>query len=145
ERMVGLMAAERRVVFFLLHPLIPIARKEEFLKLVCESDVMRRLIRILVETKNLNLAGEISSQFGAMARREMGVVKATVKTATGLDQESLARLRQALDQLTGKKVDLEAQADPGVLAGVWVRIGDKVIDNTLRTELKAVRERLVSS
>lgn len=142
---VGLMAGERRVVFFFLHPLIPIARKEEFLRMACETEVVRRLMKILVETKNLNLAGEIHSQFSAMARRELGVVKATVRTAAELSEESKARLRKALDELTGKQVDLEAKTDPEVLAGVWVRIGDKVIDNTLRTELEVMKERLVSS
>ena len=142
---VGLMAGERRVGFFFLHPLIPIARKEEFLRMACETEVVRRLMKILVGTKNLNLAGEIHSQFSAMARKELGVVKATVRTAAGLSEESKARLQRALDELTGKQVDLEAEADPEVLGGVWVRIGDKVIDNTLRTELKMVKERLVSS
>ena len=144
-RVVALMAHERLVVFFLLHPLVPLAGKKEFLRSACESEVVRRLMRILIETKNLALAGEVHSQFSAMARKELGVVKASARTAGGLSPEEATRLREALEGLTGKRVDLEVETDPTVLAGIRVRIGDKVIDNTLRTELKVVKARLVSS
>ena len=142
---VKLMATERRVVYFLLHPLIPLARKDEFLKAVCESEIVRRMMKILLETKNLNLAAEVHAQFSEMARRELGVVKATVKTATELSKQDEERLRAAIAALTGKRVQMEVAADPEILAGVWMRIGDKVIDNTVRTELKMARARLVSS
>lgn len=140
-----LMATERRVVYFLLHPLVPLARKKEFLKAACESDVVRRMMMILLETKNLNLVAEVRAQFSEMARRELGVVKATVRTATELGKEDEERLCAAIAGLTGKRVQMEVEADPALLAGVWMRIGDKVIDNTVRTELKMARARLVSS
>jgi len=142
---VRLMAGERRVVLFLVHPLVPLGRKAEFLSAVCESEVTRRLMMILVETKSLNLAGEIHSQFSAMVAAEMGVVKAKVKTAVELGPEDVARLRKALVEVTGDKVDLETSTDPNIMAGVWMRIGDKVIDNTLKTELEMAKARLVSS
>jgi F-type H+-transporting ATPase subunit delta len=51
---------------------------------------------------------------------------------------------KALEAATGKEVDLETKVDPDVLAGVRLIMGDTVIDNTLRAELKMVRERLAS-
>jgi F-type H+-transporting ATPase subunit delta len=144
-RVVRLIAGERLVAFFLMHPLIPAARKHEFLGLVSETETVRRLMSVLVETKNLALAGEIYSQFSVMARKDLGIVKAVVTTAGGLGADEEARLRQALAEHTGRQVDLEVRTDPGLLAGLRVKIGDKVIDNTLRRELKAVKERLVSS
>jgi len=144
-RVVRLMADERLVTFFLMHPLVPAARKREFLELVSESEVVMRLMKILVETKNLAILGEVYSQFSAMAGKDLGVVKAVATTAGGLSGEEEARLRQALAELTGAQVDLTVRTDPGLVAGIRVRIGDKVIDNTLRRELKAVKERLVSS
>jgi F-type H+-transporting ATPase subunit delta len=141
---VGLMAAERQVVYFLLHPLVPSAKKQELLNLVCESDIVRRLMRILVETKNLNLAGVIYSEYSDMARKELGIVKAAVKTAVELSQEDREKLRQAIARITGKKVLMESSTDPGLMAGVWMRIGDTVIDNTVKAELEMVKARLVS-
>ena len=120
-------------------------KRKDFLKAACETDVIRRMMMILLETKNLGLAAEVHSQFSEMARREMGVVKATVRTATELGKEDEERLRAAIASLTGKQVQMEVAADPALLAGVWMRIGDKVIDNTVRTELKMARARLVSS
>jgi F-type H+-transporting ATPase subunit delta len=142
--MVALMAAERQVVYFLLHPLVPLARKEEFLRAACDTETARRTLIILLETKNLNLVREVYLQFSELARKEMGVVRAEVRTATGLGSEDEARLCAAITQMTSKQVEMEATTDPGILAGVWMRIGDKVIDNTLRTELKMARARLIS-
>lgn len=141
----ALVAAERRVVFFMLHPLVPVARKQELVSLVCETDLARRLVRVLLDTKNLGLAGEIAARYGDLARKESGVIEATVRTAAPLASAEVERLRKVLEEYTGRRVELSAAADPGILAGVWMRIGDRVIDNTLRNELKAVRARLVSS
>ena len=143
-RVVKLMAAERRVVYFLLHPLVPMAEKADFLTAACDSEIVRRMMMVLLETKNLGLAAEVHAQFSEMARRELGIVKVTVRTAAGLSEEDEGRLRAAIEGLTGKRVELEASADPALLAGVWMRIGDKVIDNTVRNELKMARARLVS-
>jgi F-type H+-transporting ATPase subunit delta len=142
---VKLMATERRVVYFLLHPLVPLAKKKEFLEAVCGTDIVRRMMKILLETKHLSLVGEVHAQFSEMARRELGVVKAMVRTAAELSREDEERLRAAIAGLTGKQVQMEVAADPALLGGVWMRIGDKVIDNTVKTELKMARARLVSS
>jgi F-type H+-transporting ATPase subunit delta len=141
----GLVAAERRVVFFLLHPLVPAGRKQELVNLVCETDIARRLVRVLLDTKNLSLVGQIAARYDDLARKELGVVEISVRTAAPLAGADEERLRKALEEYTGRRVELSASADPDILAGVWMRIGDKVIDNTLRNELKAVRARLVSS
>jgi len=145
DNFAGLVAGERRLVFFLLHPLVPAARKQELVNLVCETDIARRLVRVLLETKNLGLAAEIATRYSDLARKELGVVEAAVRTAAPLGSAEEERLRKALEEHTGRRVELHASADPDILAGVWMRIGDKVIDNTLRNELKAVRARLVSS
>jgi F-type H+-transporting ATPase subunit delta len=141
---VKMMASERRVMYFLLHPLVPHGRKEEFLNQIAESKIVKQLMKILIETKNLGLTGEVHSQFSALVRDELGVIKARMKTAGKLGKEDEDKIRKALERFTGKQVDLEVSTDPGLLAGVWMRIGDRVIDNTLKTELKMVKERLVS-
>jgi len=143
-KMVEMMAAQRRVMYFLLHPLVPMARKEDFLREVTETRIVPQLIKVLMGTKNLSLIGEIYSQFSTLAENEVGMVKAEIRVAVGLSAGDQTKLREALERLTGKRVELEVTADPDLLAGVWVKIGDRVIDNTVKTELKMVRERLVT-
>ncbi len=67
---------------------------------------------------------------------------ATVRTAVPLTDEERSRLLQALSRYVGRPVQIEAQLDADLLGGVWVRIGDIVIDGSLRGQLDALRDQL---
>lgn len=139
------VAGDRRVVYLLLHPLIPYARKEEFLKAVCETESARRLVRVLIETNNLGLLSQIARQLSEVAAKDLGMVRATVTTAADIPPVERERLRAALAAALGNRVELELKVDAGVLGGVSLRVGDRVIDNTIRTQLKMAKVRLGSS
>jgi F-type H+-transporting ATPase subunit delta len=144
DEVASIIARERSVTYFLLHPGIPVARKQELLAGLAETKLVRRLVSILLETKNLGLVGQVCSLFDALVRSELGIVRARVTVAGPLGKGDREKLMKALEAATGKEVDLEMKVDPDVLAGVRLIMGDTVIDNTLRAELKMVRERLAS-
>ena len=60
---------------------------------------------------------------------------AEVRSAVPLDDEQVQRLAEALSQATGKHVEVKVIVDPSVLGGVVARIGDTVIDGTVRHRL----------
>ena len=74
----------------------------------------------------------------AERRREVAEVRAAVP----LDDEQRRRLTEALEQATGKQVELKVIVDPSVLGGVVARVGDTVIDGTVRRRLEQLRESL---
>ena len=76
----------------------------------------------------------------AAAARQREV--AEVRTAIMLDQEQQRRLIEALEKATGKKIELKVIQDPSVLGGVVARVGDTVIDGTVRRRLEQLRESL---
>jgi len=145
DSVVRMLAAERRAKLLLVHPRVPFAEKKKFLEAICETEPVVRLVLMLVEIKNLDLLETINSQFAAMVAKELGIVEATVETASPLSGEDTKKLQAAISGLTGATVELEARTDPALLAGVRIRIGDTVFDNTLKTELEIVRERLAPS
>jgi F-type H+-transporting ATPase subunit delta len=59
-----------------------------------------------------------------------------------LDEEQQRRLTEALEKATGKKIELKVIQDPSVLGGVLARVGDTVIDGTVRRRLDQLRESL---
>src|SRR5439155_9121258 len=71
---------------------------------------------------------------GAAARRDRVVVEA--RTAVELDDERKEKLAGALSRLAGKRVDLEVVVDPEVVGGVRARMGDEIIDGTVRRRLE---------
>ncbi|MEO7397938.1 MAG: ATP synthase F1 subunit delta [Ilumatobacteraceae bacterium] len=67
---------------------------------------------------------------------------AEVRTAVALTDDQQARLAAALANATGKQVNLKVVVDPSVLGGLVARVGDTVIDSTVRTRLDQLKARL---
>ena len=65
---------------------------------------------------------------------------AEVRTAFPLDADQQARLADALGRATGKKVTVKVVIDPTVLGGIVARVGDTVIDGSVRSRLEQLRE-----
>jgi len=76
----------------------------------------------------------------AAAQRQREV--AEVRSAIMLDAEQQRRLAEALEKATGKKVELKVIQDPSVLGGIVARVGDTVIDGSVRRRLEQLRESL---
>ena len=67
---------------------------------------------------------------------------AEVRTAVALTDDQQARLKAALENATGKTLNLKAIVDPSVVGGVIATIGDVVIDDTVRTRIEQLKSRL---
>jgi F-type H+-transporting ATPase subunit delta len=67
---------------------------------------------------------------------------AEVRAAVPLDDRIRERLAKALSDATGKQVEVKVVVDPSVLGGVVARIGDTVIDGTVRRRLEQLKERI---
>ena len=100
------------------------------------------LFRLLRRKSRLSLGPSIAAFFREMVDDERGVVRATVTTAGELDEERRRDLVQRLSEQLGREVMIEERVDPGLLGGVVVRIGDRLLDGSARARLRALRTRL---
>jgi F-type H+-transporting ATPase subunit delta len=69
-------------------------------------------------------------------------VRVTVKTAFPLTGELSDRLQKGLEGLTGREVEMTVLEDPSLLGGIVVRVGDKLYDGSIRTQLNNIRNLL---
>jgi F-type H+-transporting ATPase subunit delta len=67
---------------------------------------------------------------------------AEVRTAVELTSDQQARLKAALENATGKSLNLKTVVDPSVVGGVVATVGDTVIDDTVRTRIDQLKSRL---
>jgi F-type H+-transporting ATPase subunit delta len=70
-----------------------------------------------------------------------GIEKAQVTTAVPLEAEARNQLHQKVVQLTGKTIELEEKVDPAVIGGFLLRVGDKQLDDTIRTSLRTLKNK----
>ena len=140
-----LLADAPQLARLLAHPEIPVAQKQQVIDQVFGrtlSPVAVVFLKILVEHGRMAVLPEIAQEFRALADERRGQVQAQVTSAVPLSGPEQERLQVALARLTGKRVELVSQVDTQVLAGVAVRIGDRVIDGTARRKLETLREQL---
>ncbi len=84
------------------------------------------------------IADSLAEVAAASRQREV----AEVRTASPLDADQVARLEDALARATGKQVELKVVVDPEVVGGLVARVGDTVIDGTVRRRLDSLRSAL---
>jgi F-type H+-transporting ATPase subunit delta len=84
----------------------------------------------------------IVERFVELAASEREHEVAEVRSAIPLDDGQVARLAEALGRATGKTVEVKVIVDPTVLGGLVARVGDTVIDGTVRHRIDEMKEQL---
>ena len=100
------------------------------------------LISFLVGTGRARELPEIVDRLVQRAAAERQREVAEVRSAIMLDAEQQRRLTEALEKSTGKQIELKVIQDPSVIGGLVARVGDTVIDGTVRRRLEQLRESL---
>ncbi len=128
-------------------PGVPASRRQEMIETLLENKVSRHTISLLSfvigagRTRNLNDIIDRSLELAADTRNR---AVAEVRVAAPLDDARKQRLAEALERVTGKKIELRVTVDENILGGVWAKVGDQVIDGTLRKRLDQARSDLAS-
>jgi F-type H+-transporting ATPase subunit delta len=131
----------------MMSPKIRVEKKMESLRRGLEGAVdplILSLMGLLLDRKRVQHLPEISDAYTAMLEDARGIAKAKVRTAVPLDEEIESRLTQVLESITGKKIVVEKFVDKALIGGVAVRVGDRLLDSTIRTRLGEMRERLLA-
>lgn len=100
------------------------------------------LARLLVSKGRSADARAVAEAFARLADDREGIAYATVTTAVPLSGEQLTAVEGQLSRVTGKRVRAQASVDPALIGGVVARIGDKIIDGSVRTRLRELRREL---
>ncbi len=100
----------------------------------------RNLAKLLVRKRRTRLADQIRDAFRQRLNSERGIAAAIVTTAVPLSNEARASVEAAVRSYTNAAtVELSEQVDAAILGGAIVRIGDRIIDGSVRTRLNSLR------
>ncbi len=117
---------------------------EQLVSRVTTSPLMKSFALKLLDRRRINLLPSMSRCYGELMDAQLGQVRATVVSATPLDAAALADVKLALERRTQKKVLLQTQIDPSIIGGVIARVGDLLLDGSLRTQLETLRSRVLN-
>ena len=130
---------------FFASPEVRLADKRAVLKSTLDGRVARPVVvfvDLLLRKKRLGQLPTIVPEFESLVERAEGIQRAHLVSAVPFGTAELARLQQELERYTQAKVRLSTEVDPALLGGALVRIGDRVIDRSVRTLLAAIAAQL---
>ncbi|MGD9920619.1 MAG: F0F1 ATP synthase subunit delta [Pseudorhodoplanes sp.] len=96
-------------------------------------------VKLVASNRRLFALPLIIRAFRALVARHKGEVSASVTVAEQLSDAHLNSLKTALNTLTGKDVDLSVEVDPGIIGGLVVKLGSRMVDTSLRTKLNSIK------
>jgi F-type H+-transporting ATPase subunit delta len=104
--------------------------------------VMQSFLLLLFDKGRLGFIGHINDFYQKMADELKGTARASLVSATDLSAETVDKIRSALSKRTGKDIILAVEQDPTLIGGIVTRIGDLVLDGSIKTQLMNMRESL---
>ena len=102
------------------------------------------LALLLVQRQLVDYVPNIAKELEQLVLDYRNEAIAQVTTATPMDEQQSTLVRDALEKQMGKSIIMQARIDPSILGGVIARVGDEVIDGSVRYRLNALQQRLLS-
>jgi F-type H+-transporting ATPase subunit delta len=96
-------------------------------------------LKLVVRNRRLFAVRDMIKAFRNLVAKHKGEATAEITVAETLKDQHVDALRAALKSVTGKDVDLDVKVDPAILGGLVVKLGSRMVDNSLRTKLNAIK------
>jgi len=128
----------------LVNPLYPLDVRQKVMAKIAKSakadSILTSFLNLLIEKKRADILPDIAHEMQVMVDQEQNISHGSVVSAIKLDKALKEKIQQALERITGNKVILEASVDPSIIGGVIAKVGDLVLDGSIKTQLNGLKE-----
>jgi F-type H+-transporting ATPase subunit delta len=135
------------VMSTLADPAIPVDQRSVAVAGLLEHTASRpvqNLIQLLLRRGRIEDLPRVAVEFRRLDDRRLGITHATATSATALTPDEVQAITARLEQSTGGRIALDTRVDPSILGGLVVRVGDRLIDGSVRGRLERLRNQLTS-
>lgn len=132
---------------FLANPIVGAERKAQMLSAAAKAfaPLTQKFLKLLEIKNRLGILRGIAEEYIALEEERRNVVRATVTSAVPLAKEQLDKLSKGLEAARpGKKVILNNQIDPTLIAGFRIRQGDIITDASIKHKLELIKQKLAA-
>ncbi len=141
------IVGDERALRALANPSVPIDQRSMAVAALLQgiaSDPVQNLIQLLLRRGRIEGLPRVAAEFRRLDDRRQGITHATATSAAPLTPDEVQALTQRLERSTGGRIALDVQVDPSLLGGLVVRVGDRMIDGSVRGRLERLRNQLIS-
>ena len=138
------LAEDRNLQVFFFSPYFSSEEKKEGVtRIVTDADErLVNFLQLLAERHRVPALFRIRRSFDSMWAEENKLLPVTVTSAVELDETLVQDIGRSIEEQTGRRVDLSSNVDADVLGGLMVRVGNMVLDATVRNRLEQLRKQV---
>jgi F-type H+-transporting ATPase subunit delta len=139
--------ASRDMQVFFFSPYFSSAEKREGIGKVlsgAEPELVN-FLELLVEKHRMPVVFRIRRRFDALCAEENKELAVTVTSAVELDEGTVDHIGDAIAKQTGRKVELNSTVDDSILGGLVLRVGNMVLDASVRNQLEKLRKNVATA
>jgi len=134
----------RELQVFFFSPYFSTKEKEEGLdRAVTDADpIVVNFLKLLIENHRTPVIFRVRREFDRLWQAENKLLPVQVTSAVALDDATVKHIGDRIAEQTGRKVDLSSNVDPDILGGIVVRVGNSVLDASIRNRLEKLRKQV---
>jgi F-type H+-transporting ATPase subunit delta len=141
------LAETRELQVFFFSPYFSTQEKEDGLdRAVSDADpVIVNFLKLLIEKHRMPVLFRIRANYDALWEEENKLLPVHITSAVELDEGTVRQLGDRISEQTGRRVELSANVEPDILGGIVVRVGNSVLDASVRNRLEQLRRQVVKA
>ncbi len=143
------MSSQPEVKDGVTNPMYPVDVRCKVMAYIAEtigaSQVIKNFLDLVLIKKRAAFIPDIAEAFQVLIDTQRNICQGTVVTAMPLSPELSDKLQTTLEKITGKKVVLSTKVDPSIVGGLIAKVGDLVLDGSIRSQLQGLKESIKGS
>jgi F-type H+-transporting ATPase subunit delta len=138
------LGEDRELRLFFFSPYFSSEEKKDGVARVVEGgdEHLVRFLELLAERHRMPVIHRIRRAYDAMWAEENRLLPVSVTSAVELDEGLVESIGERIQEQTGRRVELSSQVDPDVLGGLVLRVGNMVLDSSVRNRLEQLRKQV---
>jgi F-type H+-transporting ATPase subunit delta len=131
----------RELAVFFFSPYFSTKEKQEALARVLDGadETFLNFLALLIENHRMPVIFRIRSEYERLWQEENRLLPVEITSAVELDRQTTESLGRTIGERAGRKVDLAASVDPDIIGGIIVRVGNSILDASIRNRLEQLR------
>jgi F-type H+-transporting ATPase subunit delta len=141
------VSGARDLQIFLFSPYFSTQEKEDGLRRVIDgaTETFLNFLALLVENHRMPVIFRIRARFEELWDEEKRLLPVEVTSAVELDESTVQQIGSTIGEQTGRHVELSSHVDPDILGGIVVRVGNAILDASIRNRLEQLRKQVAAA
>jgi F-type H+-transporting ATPase subunit delta len=132
---------QRDLAVFFFSPYFSTKEKQQALGGLLQGadEIFVNFLKVLIENHRMPVIFRIRQEYERLWEEENRMLPVEITSAIALDEDTTASLGRTIGERAGRKVTLAARVDPDILGGIIIRVGNSILDASIRNRLEQLR------